>query len=46
VLSNKYVPAANDFDGERVKADATAYTLPWSSRRSTSKRSPIEIGAP
>lgn len=28
VLSNKYVPAANTFDGERVKADATAYTLP------------------
>jgi len=28
VLSNKYVPAANTFDGEQVKADATAYALP------------------
>ena len=28
VLSSKYVPGANEFDGERVKADATAYPLP------------------
>jgi NitT/TauT family transport system substrate-binding protein len=28
VLSNKYVPAANQFDAERVKTDADAYQLP------------------
>jgi NitT/TauT family transport system substrate-binding protein len=28
VISNKYVPAANQFDVERVKADAESYELP------------------
>ena len=28
VVSNKYVPAANQFDVERVKADAAGYELP------------------
>jgi NitT/TauT family transport system substrate-binding protein len=28
VISNKYVPAANQFETERVEADAEGYALP------------------